>query len=488
MLFTMWLNLYATRLVLKNLGVDDMGVYGVVGSIVGLFSILASGVSSTIQRFITFELGKIGGDVNKIFCSSLNIIILLSAFILILLESAGLWFLYNRVNIPQTSMNAAFWVYQFSVFTCIINLISIPYDALVTAHEKMDAYALISFLKVCLTCAAAYCLSLFDSQRLFVYALLMAVISVLVRVFYQAYCHIKFQESRYHLIIDRGAMKQIGKFAGVSTASGMLNCLYLQGIVLVINWTFGVGINAVYSIALQLKNSVLSFAFNIFKAMSPQITKTYASGEIETHKSLVYSASKLQVYMIYFIMIPFLFRTKYIMQLWLNDVPPYMLSYAKAIIFLSLLYAIFEPIRTAVLATNNIVKFMIIPNVFYVLSIPICYLSAIWSDSPVVLILSVVAFDILGCTLRTYYALRVTPLLINEILSRVIMPSLLVVLGSIITCYCFSLFTSENIMGLVILLTGNSLFLVGIIYMVGINHQERNLVNEMIRKILCRYK
>jgi O-antigen/teichoic acid export membrane protein len=226
----------------------------------------------------------------------------------------------------------------------------------------------------------------------------MAVISVLVRVFYQAYCHIKFQESRYHLIIDRGAMKQIGKFAGVSTASGMLNCLYLQGIVLVINWTFGVGINAVYSIALQLKNSVLSFAFNIFKAMSPQITKTYASGEIETHKSLVYSASKLQVYMIYFIMIPFLFRTKYIMQLWLNDVPPYMLSYAKAIIFLSLLYAIFEPIRTAVLATNNIVKFMIIPNVFYVLSIPICYLSAIWSDSPVVLILSVVAFDILGCT------------------------------------------------------------------------------------------
>ena len=174
------------------------------------------------------------------------------------------------------------------------------------------------------------------------------------------------------------------------------------------------------------------------------------------------------------------------MQLWLNEVPPYMLSYAKAIIFLSLLYAIFEPIRTAVLATNNIVKFMIIPNVFYVLSIPICYLSAILSDSPVVLIMSVVAFDILGCILRTYYALRVTPLLINEILSRLMMPSLLVVLGSIITCYCFSFLTNENLIGLIILLTGNSLFLLGIIYIVGINRQERQLVNGMIKKIVNR--
>ena len=486
MLFTMWLNLYATRLVLKNLGVEDMGVYGVVGSIVGLFSIIASGITSTIQRFITFELGKVGGEVNKVFCSSLNIIFLLSAFILILLESAGIWFLNNRVNIPQASIDAAFWVYQFSVLTCIVNLINIPYDALVIAHEKMDAYAIISFLQVFLTCAVAYCLSLFDSQRLFVYALLMAVISVLVRLLYQVYCHIKFQESHYHIIIDRGTMKQIGKFAGVSTASGMLNCLYLQGIVLVINWTFGVAINAVYTIALQLKNSVLSFAFNIFKAMSPQITKTYANGEIETHKHLVYSASKLQVYMIFFIMIPFLFRTNFILQLWLDDVPPYMVSYARAIIVLSLLYAIFEPIRTAVLATNKIVKFMIIPNVFYVLSLPICYLFAIWSDSPVVLILSVVAFDVLGCILRTYYALRVTPLFLKDIMLKVIIPSAKVAVGSVVVCYLLSNHTRENLLGILILLLVNSLILLGIIYLVGINHQERQLVNAVIKKVVVR--
>lgn len=484
MLFTMWLNLYATRLVLKNLGVDDMGVYGVVGSVVGLFAVFSSGITNTIQRFITFELGKDVGNVNKVFCSSLNIIFLLSTFIFLLLESVGIWFLNNRVNIPPSSMQAAFWVYQLSVLTCIVNLISIPYNALVIAHEKMDAYAFISILQVILTCAAAYCLSLFDSQRLLIYAILMATISILIRLVYQVYCRIKFKESRYHLLIDKGTMKQIGEFAGVSTSAGILESLYSQGIVLVINWTFGVALNAVYTIALQLKNSVLSFAFNIFKAMAPQITKTYASGEIETHKRLVYSASKIQVFMIYFIMIPFLFRTEYILNLWLGYVPPYAVPFAQATIFLSLLYALFEPIRTAVLATNHISKFMIIPNVFYILSLPLCYFLALWSGNPVVLILSVVSFEVIGCFLRTYYALRITPLFLKDIILKVIIPSIKVAVGSVIVCYLLSNYMSENLHGILVLLFVNSLILLGIIYLVGINHQERQFANDMIKNVV----
>lgn len=483
MLFTMWLNLYATRLVLKNLGVDDMGVYGVVGSVVGLFAVFSSGITSTIQRFITFELGKVERDVNKIFCSSLNIIFLLSASIFILLESIGLWFLNNRVNIPTSSIQSAFWVYQLSVLTCIVNLISIPYNALVIAHEKMDAYAFISIIQVVLTCAAAYCLSLFESQRLLIYAILMATISILIRLFYHAYCHIKFNEACYHLLIDRDSMKQIGKFAGVSTFAGILESLYNQGIVLVINWTFGVALNAVYVIALQLKNSVLSFAFNIFKAMAPQITKTYASGDIETHKRLVYSASKIQAYMIYFIMIPFLFRTEYIMHLWLGDVPTYAVSFAQAIIFLSLLYAIFEPIRTAVLATNHISKFMIIPNVYYIFTLPITYYLANSSNSPVILILSVVFFDITRCVIRIYYGLQVSPLLLRDILTNTILPSIKVAIGCTLICFFLANYINESLLGLLILLIVNSIFLLGIIYMFGINHHERQIVARIVKRL-----
>ena len=363
MLFTMWLNLWTTRLVLANLGVEDMGVYGVVGSIVGLATVFTGGVTNAVQRFITFESGKTDGNTNLIFCTSLNVIFLLSAIVLILLESVGVYMLYYSINIPANSVDAAFWVLQLSILTCVVNLISIPYNALVIAHEKMNAFAVISILQVVLTFCAVYTLSWFDN-RLLVYGIMTAAVSIVIRIIYQLYCHYTFDEARYHFIIDKEQLKQLGKFTGVSTASGAIQIVSSQGIVFVINWTFGVAINAVYNISLQLKNSILSFALNLFKAISPQITKTYANNEIETHRNLVYSGSKIEAYLIFFIITPFLFRTEFIMHMWLGKVPSYAVEFAKCAVFISLTYALFEPIRTSVLATNKITKFMILPELF----------------------------------------------------------------------------------------------------------------------------
>jgi O-antigen/teichoic acid export membrane protein len=351
----------------------------------------------------------------------------------------------------------------------------------------MDAYAFFSIIQVVLTCAAAYCLSLFESQRLLIYAILMAAISILTRLFYQAYCHIKFKEARYHLLIDRGSMKQIGKFAGVSTSAGILESLYSQGIIIVINWSFGVALNAVYTIASQLKNSVMSFAFNIFKAMSPQITKTYACGDIETHKRLVYSACKIQAYMIYFIMIPFLFRTDYIMHLWLGSVPPYAVSFAQATIFISLLYALFEPIKTAVLATNNIAKFMIIPNIYYITSLVLSYYLAYKSNSPMVFILSLVILDVIGCAFRLYYALQVSPILLKDLFAKVIVPAINVAIGSTTACWFLSIYTNESLLDLIVFLVTNSIVLILFIYLFGINHEERILVNKIVKKYIVKH-
>lgn len=380
MLFTMWLNLWTTRLVLANLGVEDMGVYGVVGSIVGLATVFTGGVTNAVQRFITFESGKTDGNTNLVFCTSLNVIFLLSVVVFILLESVGVYMLYYSVNIPANSMNAASWVLQLSILTCVVNLISIPYNALVIAHERMNAFAVISILQVVLTFCAVYTLSWFDN-RLLVYGIMMATVSIIIRIFYQIYCHYKFDESRYHFIIDKEQLKQLGKFTGVSTASGAIQIVSSQGIIFVINWTFGVAINAVYNISLQLKNSILSFALNLFKAISPQITKTYANNEIETHRKIVYSGSKMEAYLIFFIMIPFLFRTEFIMHMWLGKVPSYAVEFAMCAVFISLTYALFEPIRTSVLATNKITKFMIVPEFFYLLVMPMGYfVSKIWGN------------------------------------------------------------------------------------------------------------
>ena len=483
MLFTMWLNLWITRLVLANLGVEDMGVYGVVGSIVGLVSVFTGGVTNAVQRFITFEAGKPDGKPNLVFCSSLNIIFLLSAIVFVLLEAVGVYMLFYSVNIPAHSMNAAFWVLQFSILTCIVNLISIPYNALIIAHEKMDAFAVISILQVVFTFGAVYTLTWFDN-RLLVYGIMMAVVSVVIRVIYQIYCHYKFDEARYHLIIDKEQLKQLGKFTGVSTASGALQVVSSQGIVFVINRTFGVAINAVYSISLQLKNSILSIALNLFKRISPQITKTYANGEIETHKKLVYSGSKLEVYLIYFIMIPFLFRTDYIMHLWLGNVPPYAVQFAQCTVFISLTYALFEPIRASVFATNRITRFLIIPEIFYLLVLPVGYAVSKTYNNPAILIAIIVGMDVLTCGLRTYYAVKVSPLKSMEILKEVLMPSCVVAILDSIICYGLSIWLQDNIIGFIMILLINSIALILIIAVFGMKSTERNLCCSVVLKII----
>lgn len=483
MLFTMWINLYATRLVLQNLGVEDMGVYGVVGSIVSIFSVFTGGITSAVQRFITFEAGLKEGNVNKVFCSSLNVIFILAGILLIILESAGLWFFYNKINIPETSREAAFWVFQFSILTCLINLISIPYNALIIAREKMNAFAGISIIQVILNCASAYLISFFDS-RLLLYALFMAIASLFVQATYFIYCRTHFSESKYRYGIDKALLKEIGKYTGVSTTSGILQMISGQGITLVINWTFGVALNAVYNIALQLKNSILSFAMNLFKAIAPQITKTYANGELEHYKKLVYIGSKLEIFLIYFIMIPFLFRTEYIMKLWLgSSLPPYTVEFAQCIVFISLLYAAFEPIRTAILATGKIRNFMLIPESFYLLVLPISYLCYHFSQNAMWVIVSIVGMDILTACLRIYLASKVSILKIKDLLNLIFIPAVSVGLLSSISCYLLNLFCHNNFGGLCILLATNSLLLIGIIYIAGLSKLEKNIINKLLLSI-----
>lgn len=480
MLFTTWLNLYTTRLTLANLGVEDMGIYGVVGSVVSMFAVFSGGITNAVQRFLAYEIGREGGNPNRVFCSCLNVIFVLSVIILALLEVGGLWFLNHKVNIPAESMNAAQWVFQLSVLTCMVNLVSIPYNALIVAHEKMDAFAIISILQVVLTCASAYCLSYFSDNRLFIYALLMTAISIIVRIIYQIYCHYKFDEAHYHMIIDKQQIQQIGKFAGVSSISGILQVLASQGFILVINLTFGVAINAVYTIAMQLKNSVLSFAQNIQRAIAPQITKTYANGEMETHKKLVYAGSKFQVFLIYFIMMPFLFRTEYIMQLWLGEVPPYTVTYVRCTIFLSLTYASFETIRTAVYATGNITRFMVWPEAIYLLVLPISYFAGIMTRNPNALIIAMVIYEIFVCFIRIYFATKVSVITWHEIVKSVALPCITVFMFSIVVCSFLCSLIPDTLFGLLELIVINSILLCIVIIAVGLNRKEKMMFKKVL--------
>lgn len=486
MLFTMWLNLWTTRLVLANLGVENLGVYGIVGSIVSMFTILTGGVTTAVQRFMSYEMGRKDGNVNCVFSTSLNVIFILSAIMLLLLETAGLWFLNNKIDIPLQSMHAAQLVFQLSVLTCIINVISIPYNSLIIAHERMNAFAAISILQVILTCMAAYSLS-YLSNRLLLYAVMMAIIGIFIRLVYQWYCVRHFPESKYHFVIDKEKLRQMLAFAGVSTVSGILNIIASQGIVLIINWTFGVALNAVYNIALQLKNYILSFAQNIQRSISPQITKTFASGETVSHKKLVYSGSKMMVFMIYLIMIPFLIRTEYIMHLWLGDVPAHTVVFAQCAVFISLTYAAFEPIRTAVYATNRITRFTLIPDTAFLLVIPISYLVGRVTDSQSLFAITLVIVEVLSCLLRVYYAVKVSLLTVAELLRNILMPTFSVATISVPVCWCLSALIPQTLLGLICLLAVNSTVLFAIVYAVGITINERKQINNIITTMMMKF-
>lgn len=490
MLFTMWFNLWATRLVLANLGADDMGVYGVVGSIVTFFTVLTAGVTTAVQRFITFELGRKDGNPALVFSSSVNIILLFAIGITVLLEAAGMPIVSYGINIPEGRMEAAQWVYQFSVLAAVATIIQIPYNATVIAHERMDAYAVISILQVLMNWGAAYCLCFVGQDaRLTAYGALMAVAAVITTLLYIAYSTRKFPEARYHFVLDKALLKDIGRFTGISTVSNVLYTLAAQGVILVINWTFGVAVNAVYQIALQLKNSILSFGLNIFKAISPQITKTYADGEAERHKALVYTGSKVEAYMILLIMIPFIFRAPYIMHLWLGQVPPYATAFCVCAVFLSLTYSIFEPIRTAVLATGRIARFLLVPDTAYLVAVlALSYLVARITNNPTLMMLTVVVLDIMTCALRVWYARKVSFVRVRELAAKVIAPVCLVALLMSAVCFGLTLITRENIAGLLILLIVNTLAAVAIVYAAGINGGERAVAKTMITTKINNFK
>lgn len=484
MLFTMWLNLYTTRLVLNNLGIEDMGVYGVVGSITSLFTVFISGITNAIQRFITFELGKKEGNTNIVFCTSLNILFIASIILIIALQIGGIWMLNNTINIPDESKDAAFWVFQLSVLTCIVNLISIPYNALIIAHEKMNAFAFISIIQSLLSCITAYSLSLFN-QRLLMYAIFTAGISILIRILYQIYCHSKFKEAQYHLILNKSLISEIGKYAGISTTSSILQLISSQGLIFVINWTFGVTINAVYNIAMQLKNSILSFALNLLKAISPQITKTYANGEIESYKKLIYTGSKIEIFLIYFIIIPFFFHADFIIKLWLGkNIPQYTIEFTRCIIFVSLTYAAFEPIRAAVLATKRISEFMLIPDSFYLIVLPISYFVSKQTNNPISLIICIVIMEICTCILRLYLATKVCVFNLKDSLKYIFIPACSVAVASSIFCYLLTIIFTETLTNLFYSLIINSIFLLIFIYFLGLRKSEKNTINYYISKIL----
>jgi O-antigen/teichoic acid export membrane protein len=375
MLFGMLVSLYTSRVILQTLGVEDYGVYNVVGGVITMFTFLNGAMASATSRYITFEIGKGNMEqLKKVFSTSLQIHAIIALLIVILGETVGLWLLMNELVIPDGRMDAAMWVYQCSIISCVVTIMSVPYNADIIAHEKMSAFAYISVLEIILKLLIVYLLVVLPFDKLKVYAVLVLMVGLLIRYIYTRYCHKHFEESHYIHRIDKSLLKEMSSFAGWSFWGNLAGILYSQGLNMMLNIFFGPVVNAARGIATQIQHVVTQFVTNFQMALNPQITKTYASGELDKMHSLMFRSARFSFMLLFFLSLPIMLETNYIFTLWLGIVPENTVIFARIIIAISLIYTIANPCVIANQATGKVKVYQAVVGGLLLLILPISYI------------------------------------------------------------------------------------------------------------------
>ena len=373
-LFVMVVSLYTSRVVLNTLGVSDYGIYNVVGGVVTMFGFINSSMTSATQRYITFALGK--GDMTqlqKVFCTALQIHVFISVLIIVLGETVGLWFMYTQMQIPESRMDAAFWVLQCSIISTAIMIISVPYNADIIAHEKMSAFAYISILEVVLKLAVVFLLLVFSYDKLILYAFLILMVQLLIRFCYSYYCNRHFEESKYHHVWDKTLFKEMTGFAGWSMFGNLSGVLFGQGLNMLLNVFFGPVVNAARAVSVQVQGAIQQFVGNFQMALNPQITKTYATGKMDDMHKLMYRSARFSFYLLFFLSLPVLFETEFILTVWLKNVPESAVIFLRIMICISLIYTLSNPLMVANQATGKVKRYQAICGSILLMILPVSY-------------------------------------------------------------------------------------------------------------------
>lgn len=481
MLFMMVVSLYTSRVILNALGVEDFGIYNVVGGVVAMFTVISGSLSAAISRFITYELGK--GDqskLNKIFSASVTIQLLLSLIIVVLIESVGVWFLNAKMTIPGERMTAANWVLQFSIVTFVINLISVPYNAAIIAHERMSAFAYISILEAVCKLTIAFLIMVSPMDKLIFYAILMCMVSVIVRFTYGHYCKKHFAECTYHFHWDADILKKMFGFAGWNFIGASSAVLRDQGGNIVINLFYGPTVNAARGIAIQVNSAIMGFVSNFMTALNPQITKSYASGDREYMMTLIFQGARLSFYMLLLLSLPVLVNTHYILVLWLKLVPEHAVLFVQLILIFAMSESISNPLITAMLATGKIRNYQIVVGGLQMMNLPISYVCLRFGCIPETVL--VVAIAISQCCLaaRLYMLRGMIGLSSIQYMKKVYFNVIAVALLSVMIPAILSKYMEESFLSFAILSLLAMACTIAVEFYVGCNGKERAFVIEKV--------
>ena len=490
MLFMMSVSLYTSRVVLNTLGVVDYGINNVVGGVIAMLGFLTGSLGAASSRYITYDLGK--GDMavmKRTFGNILSIHFILAGIVLVVGETLGLWFMSTQLQIPSERMTAAMWVYQFSIFSSILAVISVPYNATIIAHEKMSAFAYISIVDAVLKLLIVYLLLVIPYDKLIIYAILFFCIQAFDRIVYGVYCSRHFEETRTRPSYDGKLFKEIFAFAGWTMNGNLAVIGYTQGLNILLNMFFGPAINAARGIAVQVQGVCQQFCSNFQMALNPQLTKSYAQGDFKDMHRLLVKSSKFSFYILFFIVLPLMLEAGFVLKVWLGIVPEHTVTFLRLILVVGLLYTLSNPILVSVHATGKLKRFQIIEGSMLLSIVPIAYiLLKFFGIRPEYVFVVHIIVELFTQYARLRIVLPMISVQLSDYVKSVIVPILKVlVLSPIIPIVIYNVM-QQSVLKFFVVCFVCVIYVSIVIYFIGCTYNERLFLHNKMSTIILKIK
>lgn len=484
MLLMMVVSLFTSRIILQALGIIDFGIYNVVGGIVAMLGFINSTLNTAIQRYLNFEMGNNNiENMKKVFSMSLISIYIIAILALIISETVGLWFVSTKLVIPADRYDAALIVYHFSVLTFVTNILMVPYNASIIAHEKMSIYAYISIFEVILRLLLTYLLIYINNDKLILYSILMFSVSLLIAIIYKYVCKKQFEECRFKYIWDLSLLKKLFSFSGWMLFGTIANISCNQGVNILINLFFGPSLNAARGVSMQVYNAINQFSVNFLTAIRPQIIKSYAQSQFNYMFKLVFISSKCSFFLLLILVTPLILNANLILNLWLNEVPQQATLFTQLILIDLLIISLNSPITYVSHAIGKIKSFQISISVIYLLT-PLLTWIAYKSGAPAVYTFYILILcDLIGVCLRVVLLKRIlNSFPIKKFFFDVLAPT------SLICCLTFGfcillnqhIILSNIFTNFIFHCTINFILTLSLIYILGLSKEEKITILQYI--------
>lgn len=488
MIFIMAVTLYTSRVVLRVLGVEDFGIFNVVAGVVAMFGFLNSSMSATTQRFISFSLGRGDDNLNKVFSTCVLTHALIALGVLVLVESVGLWFLYNKMIIPEVRMDAAFWVFQFSALSTVVTVMSIPFNADIIAHEKMSAFAYISIVEACLKLLIVFLLDVGNIDKLVLYGFLLLLVQCGIFLTYMGYCLRHFKESRFRFVYEKKLFSEVFSFAGWNLWGYLASILYTQGLNILLNVFFGPVVNAARGLANQVDGAIRLFASNFQMAINPQIVKTYAAKDLESMHKLVFRSSKFSFFLLLALSLPVMIEAPVILRLWLSTVPDWTASFLRLMLVVVIVDSVANPLMTSAAATGRIKLYQSVLGGIQLLIVPVAYVVLRMGGEPNSVFVVHICICLIAFAVRLFIVRGMIGLSIKKYLMEVCVKSgVVTVVATVLPLTLYFSMTNSLLSAIVVVFVSLGSVAVSA-YAIGLTKSERVFVSDKIGQILAKFK